>query len=151
MRKWILLFFGLVVLISVFLYWKAKKNAVVPENFTGQGLPLDFADFYRDWHSDSLFQIKRTAFPLAGLPQGADSIVLSQDTFRWYPGTWVLQKHLPDQDSTFSVDRRVLNEDMIEEIIIEKTYGFGIIRRWAKMDGKWTLIYYAAPNRISRK
>jgi len=110
------------------------------ENVYEASLPDDFHTFYDQYHSDSVFQLKRTLFPLIGLTVSDDSTKIAEEVM-WQKEDWVLHKPFNDQNGTF--ERTFTN---IGGIITEKISAnegmFTIEKRYAKLSEEWHLIYY---------
>ncbi len=109
-----------------------------------------FESFYHKFHRDSAFQMGHITFPLEGLPPMGDTIS-DRSAFRWQREQWVLHRDLSDELSGYDRDRTIFGEDIIVETIIQKDTDVGMERRFAKMDGDWMLIYYAAMNPVKGK
>ncbi|MEN0003035.1 MAG: hypothetical protein AAF798_02785 [Bacteroidota bacterium] len=108
----------------------------------------DFADFYKAFHADSLYQVEHVNFPLEGLPAEADSATIMQSTFRWQKADWTMHRGFNVEGSEFQQDFLPLGDDLIIEKFVHPQSGWGIIRRFAKLDGEWYLIYYTGLNKI---
>lgn len=111
----------------------------------------DFEDFYKRFHWDSTFQMSRINFPLEGLPQDADSLTITNDDFLWQKDTWKMHRGFEDLKNDFKQEFIPFGTDIITERIIHVSGTVGMIRRFARLDGKWYLIYYAGLNRITPK
>lgn len=108
----------------------------------------DFEDFYKRFHWDSTFQMSRINFPLEGLPQDADSATLADRDFYWQKEEWVVHKGFEELKKDFKQEFIPFGDDIITERLIHSSGTVGMIRRFARLDGKWYLIYYAGLNRI---
>lgn len=111
-------------------------------------LPEGFAEFYQQFHSDSLFQVEHIVFPLEGLPNNADSATVAAKTFRWTPETWRMQRQVDFQVSEYKREIVPLTESIVMERIVHSNGQFGMVRRFAIVGGDWHLIYYAGVNRL---
>jgi hypothetical protein len=111
----------------------------------------DFADFYERFHQDSAYQMAHIAFPLEGLPQNADSATIAAGTFRWTPENWVIQHGFDLASSDFDHQLIPIGEDFMYEKLIHRAGDLAIVRRFAKLDGEWHLIYYAGLNMIRKE
>ncbi|NND32898.1 MAG: hypothetical protein HKN76_09925, partial [Saprospiraceae bacterium] len=69
-------------------------------------------------------------------------------SFRWQRENWRWHRPIDPALSGFEREWQILNQDMIIERITQKTAGFGMMRRFAKMDEQWMLIYYSAMNPV---
>ena len=111
------------------------------------GLPEGFAEFYGQFHKDSLYQINHVTFPLQGIPNMADSAMLAKP-FYWEKENWLMHRSYNFNESIYTQEF-VVTDYAIEEVITDDK-GFGILRRFYFMDGEWKLIYYAGMNRIGQ-
>ena len=109
----------------------------------------DFEDFYKRFHWDSTFQISRINFPLEGLPQDADSSIIVENNFHWTKENWTMHRGFEELKNDFTQEFIPFGTDIITERIIHVSGTVGMIRRFARLNGKWYLIYYAGLNRIS--
>jgi len=113
-----------------------SNNEVVYETT----LPEDFYTFYDQYHTDSLFQLDRTVFPLKGLTKSADSTRIA-DEILWQEDEWVLHRPFDSQNGTFDQKFTNLN-GIVSELISARGGLFTIEKRYAKLSGEWQLIYY---------
>jgi hypothetical protein len=101
-----------------------------------------FDSFYFQFHTDSVFQLSRTVFPLEGKPEQLDTTSYA-DTYFWPKETWILH-HLPDvRDTTYDQVFQVIDSTLLREIIFHNPSGYSMERRFSYMDEGWHLIYYA--------
>jgi hypothetical protein len=146
--------YAFAALLFMFLSCKNASNppqttvAPTPEPLVGE-LPADFSEFYQLFHSDSLFQVEHTVFPLQGLPDNADSATVAAGNFYWTPENWIMQRSMDFEMSEFKRELIPVNEMMVVEHILNPKEGYGMVRRFHKMSGEWHLIYYAGMNRLS--
>ncbi len=113
-----------------------SKNEAVYETT----LPEDFYTFYDQYHTDSLFQLERTVFPLKGLAKSTDSTRIAEEIL-WQKNDWILHKPFDDHNGTFQ--RAFTNmSGIISEQIAAGNGLFTIEKRYAKLGGEWHLIYY---------
>lgn len=124
---------------------KGDKNVELEQKFG------DFEAFYERFHRDSLFQMAHIIFPLQGLPQRADSSVLVTGDFYWQQEDWIMHRDFNFQGSDFDRSFTPIGDNVLVEKIVHKNGELGMIRRFARMDGDWYLIYYVALNQISQK
>jgi len=110
-----------------------------------------FDAFYQRFMSDSLFQMEHIIFPLEGLPDNADSATISSNTFRWERDNWVMHRRFDPQNSGFILEFIPFGDNLMVEKIVHRTGEYGMIRRFAKLDNEWNLIYYAGLNRMQPK
>ena len=113
-----------------------QSDDVVYEN----SLPEDFHKFYNQYHTDSLFQLEHTVFPLKGLARSADTTKVAEEIF-WERENWIQHKPFNDQNGTF--ERTFTNiGGIISEQITANEGLFSLEKRYAKLSGEWHLIYY---------
>ncbi len=110
---------------------------------TPNALSRDFVEFYKKFHSDSLYQIRHISFPLPGKPPMTDSI---PPNFRWTADQWVMHRPFDDMNQSFEQKFHIIDQNIIEEYIIHKT-GYGMMRRFVKLGKEWQLSYYLAMNK----
>lgn len=111
----------------------------------------DFQVFYDAFHQDTSFQMEHIIFPLEGIPAGADSIIASKEKYFWQKEDWVCHKPYDFENGEFSHQFIRYSDDLIAERIEHNTGSYGMLRRFAKYDDEWYLIYYAASNRLKPK
>lgn len=148
MQKNIFKFLSLfVALTCVFFFVKKMSSSKtsnppevhVEENYEQQ-LPDDFHSFYDKFHTDSIFQLERTQFPLKGLTQSSDSTKVA-DEILWQKEDWQLHRPFDNQGGTF--ERTFSNlQGIVSEYISANNGLFSLEKRYAKLAGKWHLIYY---------
>ncbi len=107
-------------------------------------LPGDFLAFYDRFHADSLYQLEHIVFPLSGVPTGADAWPDDQK-FTWERDDWKMHRSMAEL-SGYKKVLSVWNGDIVIEDITQEAVAIGMQRRFARMDGEWMLIYYAAMN-----
>ncbi len=142
---------GVVVTLLGVLFW-LRTDATTPvadPTETATNLPSGFAEFYDQFHQDSLYQVEHIMFPLAGFPADADSVDLSNNQFRWQKEGWVLHRPFDDMDGQFERELLVLNDDMIVEEIKGVQADYGMQRRFSRLSDGWFLIYYAGMNKFA--
>lgn len=122
-----------------------EKQSLPSETEEPIQLPDDFLTFYDQFHQDTEFQISHIIFPLEGLPANADTLT-TPDDFRWQRNSW--QWHRPINPALTGYEQKwqIATQEIVVEKIIEQTSQIGMIRRFAKIDHEWMLIYYAAMN-----
>ena len=106
----------------------------------------DFAAFYEQFHQDSLYQINHISFPLEGLPHNARR---EDPNFRWHAEDWQMHRPFDSRHAGFDIEQVRLGEDLGVEKIISSNGQFGMMRRFARLNGEWYLIYYAGMNAIA--
>jgi len=82
---------------------------------------------------DSVFQMARIQFPLMG----------KGDTAAWRADEWLLHRPVDFSRSDFTQEIAPIGEDILVERIVHKMGDFRLLRRWARLDDEWFLIYYA--------
>lgn len=137
------------------LVFACKNNQTAPAATSNdaaeqEALPAGFAEFYQKFHADSVYQIEHIVFPLEGLPNNADSAVVTSKTFRWTPENWRMQKPFDFQVSEYKREIVPLTESIVMERIVHNSGQFGMVRRFAIVGGDWHLIYYAGVNRLAQ-
>jgi len=55
------------------------------------------------------------------------------------------------QKSKFVQNFETLGDELIIENISDRDSGYGMMRRWAKIGGEWSLIYYVGINSLKEK
>ena len=115
--------------------------------------PVDLSDFYafyQIFHIDTNFQREHIIFPLQGLPANADSLTIAGNDFTWTADTWKWHRPVDFETSEFTRELTPLGEDIVVEMIVHRNGQTGMLRRFAKMDDEWYLIYFADLNRVKR-
>ncbi len=151
-----------IALSSLFFLWYTKTKLTIPNNNptqlveSSQTTPNtspaddDFADFYHQFHYDSLFQLRHIIFPLEGIPP-RDSTGSIPDHFRWQKESWVIHRPFNDQDGNFVQEFTRVGSNMVVEQIQDTGGNFGMQRRFARIGDEWHLIYYAAMNQLAQE
>ncbi|MBK7409201.1 MAG: hypothetical protein IPL49_06650 [Saprospirales bacterium] len=111
----------------------------------------DFYSFYNRFHLDSAYQMAHIIFPLEGLPPNVDSATLAGGNFHWQPEDWNLHQPVDYETSEFRREIKPVSEELVVEKIIHRSGQAGMLRRFAKIEGEWYLIYFADMNRIKNK
>ncbi len=111
----------------------------------------EFKAFYDNFHRDTVFQLEHIIFPLEGLPPGGDSLMAINQKYYWQKDSWVCHKPFDFEYSEFTQQFIQYSDDLIAEKIEHNTGSYGMLRRFAKFDDDWFLIYYAAANRLKPK
>lgn len=139
---------ALLVLSSVFIFLKKINSnnpqetdrSVSEEVVYENRLPDDFHDFYNQFHTDSIFQMSRIVFPLKGIAQSDDTTKVIEN-ISWLEDEWILHRPFDDQGGTF--EREFINTaNIITEKISANGGLFALEKRYAKLGGKWHLIFY---------
>ncbi len=125
----------------------ACKNRTSEQN---DAAASDFMAFYERFLSDSLFQIEHVQFPLEGIPDNADSTDVANGSFRWQRETWKMHRKFDPAATGFQIKlEEGLNKNLVTERIMHESGHYGMLRRYALMDGEWRLIYYAGLNSLA--
>lgn len=132
-----------VIMMGLFACKKSTTNTSDATSLTNL---KDFNAFYMRFHRDTAYQTAHITFPLEGLPANADSETMEVAKFKWQRSDW--QYHQLLDDSEFSREFLVLNDNLVSESIRLKNSNLGLVRRFAKMGDQWFLIYYAGLNQI---
>ena len=93
-------------------------------------------------------RLDHIVFPLQGIPVIRDTIPLDINSFSWKKEEWVLHKPFDLSTGSFEREMFLYGEELVVEKIQARQAGFGMERRFAKLQGDWYLIYYAAMNRL---
>lgn len=128
-----------------------RKLNPQPPSATAQNTPSTagaFDDFYKRFHSDSVYQIEHILFPLQGLPAEADSATLVDGNFYWQKDDWKMHKAFDTEDNAFQVELQAVTDNVYEELIFHKLSGYAMIRRFAKVNEDWYLTYYSGMNKV---
>ncbi len=139
-----------IYLLSVFFLFSFLAGCGREEQVEEQ-LPdtyADFAEFYERWHRDSTFQMEHIQFPLQGLPQRADSATVARNNFFFHAEDWTLHRPVDFTKSDFRREFVPLGKDIIIEYILHRSGDYGMVRRWARQNGEWYLIYFADMNQV---
>ncbi len=113
------------------------------DGIVGQTLPEDFNVFYRRFHEDSVYQLEHINFPLEGLPNTrGDWDTIPPERFFWQKTGWKIHHHMTDPGNNFQQWFEMKGDRMIEHWILMKGTNMYIVRRFAKLEDGWYLIYY---------
>lgn len=144
--RWLIL-----LTITIFVSAQACRPSAHPQN---EGQPeadlSEFYSFYQQFHLDSAFQYAHIIFPLQGLPANADAETIESGNFFWTEDTWVLHRPVDFETSDFTRELLSLSDDIVLEKIIHRNGQTGMLRRFARINDEWYLIYFADMNRIAR-
>lgn len=111
------------------------------------GASDSFAEFYAQFHADSVYQMEHIPFPIGGMPSFTNSDLAQTPDFQWTLENWRL--HRPLESKEFTQEFTQLGDGLIEEQILHQSGRFGMLRRFARMgDGEWYLIYFADLNPV---
>ncbi len=110
-----------------------------------------FKAFYEKFHQDTAFQMEHIVFPLEGIPAGGDSLMLAGEKYYWERKDWVPHRPFDFENTELTQEFIQYSDDMIAEQIVHNSGAYGMLRRFAKFDDEWYLIYYIAANRLKPK
>ena len=122
-----------ICLIALFYSCKNENNTPPPTQATPSTteIPSDFLAFYDRFHSDSIFQMNHTVFPvMSGNPE-----------VKYNKESWQIHKPFDAQGGNFLRSFGNIN-GIIIELIQEKTGFVTIERRFSKITNDYHLIYY---------
>jgi hypothetical protein len=106
----------------------------------------DFTEFYTHFLSDADFQLSRITFPLEGLPPGAEEADMHD--FRWERADWQIHRPFDPEATGFTTEFIDIGQDVMVERIVHKSGEYGMMRRFARLNQEWYLIYYAGLNSL---
>lgn len=139
----------LVVLVFMLIACKPAnletKTSEPVEDMSDMKIPEDFRTFYDRFHSDTSFQLEHIVFPLSGIPANSDTLTAGTN-YKWQKEGWRWHRPIDPTLTGFEQEWQMLTQDLIIETISQRSAGFGMMRRFAKMDTGWMLIYYAGMN-----
>jgi hypothetical protein len=120
---------------------KSKNNA---EN--DEAIPLyeteEFKTFYKQFSTDSAFQMEHIVFPLEGMRAPNNEKDMNSLSYQWQKEDWKVHSAFDDANGTFSIEMLDLSGKMVIEIISDESGLFSMERRFAKLSDGWNLIYY---------
>lgn len=113
------------------------------DGLKAQTLPEDFNVFFKRFHEDSVFQLEHTIFPLEGLPNTrGDWDTIPPERFFWQKADWKIHHHFTDPSNNFQQWFEMKGDRVVEHWILMRGTNMYIIRRFAKLEDGWFLIYY---------
>ena len=122
----------------------AQETETQAEEQTADTLPDDFVVFFDRFHADSQYQMDHIVFPLEGLPNSTgDTDTVITQRFFWQRADWKKHNKFTDPSGQFEHWYTVINDRIIEHWINMKGTNLVMVRRFAKLDDGWYLIYYA--------
>lgn len=137
MKKNTLLLFPILV---VLLGFSCKRNAELER----------FEDFYVRFLQDSAYQLQHVLFPLEGIPDNALGSGADLQNFRWEKSNWEIHKPIDFKTSDYTQELRTFGDELVIERITHESGDYGMLRRFARIDKEWMLIYYAGLNPIQK-
>ncbi len=141
MRNYVIL-----TLLACCLMTCQEADTPFTEGRASQNDAEDFSAFYERFHSDSVYQMEHITFPLAGLPSYAQT---TDGDFRWQKEDWQMHRIFDPATTGFTSEFTKLGTEIVVERIVHRNGQYGMIRRFARLDGSWHLIYYAGVNSLS--
>lgn len=149
LQNLIKVFIAVLVISTAFFFISKKCNQTttsVAQEATGEPtvgettLPDDFYAFYDQFHVDSTYQWDHISFPLTGIGMKRDtSNTVIQKT--WTAAQWDRHGPFNSQDGLFTRTFTNIN-GLITEVQSARGGMFTLEKRYAKLAGKWHLIYY---------
>lgn len=107
----------------------------------------DFDRFYKQFHTDSVFQMTRITFPLEGLPSFADESQFTSELFYWEESDWDIHK-LINYDEFPQLSQKIVKENSLVKESVNMGNGFALERHFSLIDDKWFLVYYIGMNKL---
>lgn len=101
---------------------------------------LEFDKFFKKFHSDSLFQLSRIIFPLAG-----ENIDGWERDSLWYKEDWTLHTNLQIDTSIYK-EEFIYSDSLVKQIVFIEGSGFYVERHFKLINGEWYLVYYLFQN-----
>jgi hypothetical protein len=126
----------ILTLISIFILYQCDTGNQKRNNSSKTSSFENFDEFYKKFHSDSLFQISRIKFPLAG--KKVDGF----EEIKWTKKKWSLMKTMIyDIDTTvFKTEYKKSSKEFKQKIWLENS-GFNTEYRFKVIHNKWYLVY----------
>jgi hypothetical protein len=108
-------------------------------------LPAGFADFYEQFHADSLYQVAHILWPLPGATSMAlDSLRTQRINTTWQQESWRMHRPVDLSTGEFKRTFMPLSDDIVVEKIRYAAANYGLERRFARRsNGEWELIFYS--------
>ena len=117
---------------------EAIKNFKKIENVSAKKLNESFDTFNIQFHSDSIYQISRVAFPIGG------KYVEGFEKYKWTQNNWRFLKTQVLKNNKIEDCKHSLIQN--DTLVIEKFWidnsGFKLERKFKRVNGKWYLTYY---------
>ena len=113
-------------------------NKQAPEKSNESFLSAEFEQFYEQFHTDSSYQIDHIIFPLEGMTYDEDNNSIVK---LWTPENWIMHKPFDDMGGTFTRSYTEFGGIISEKIIDDRNIS-NMERRFSKIQGEWSLIYY---------
>lgn len=142
------------LILAIFISFTACNSIEKPQESVNEeymvDLPGDFAVFYKTFHEDSLFQMRRIMWPLQGLPSSDIGENIVNGKYYHSKENWLMHRRMT-KDTGFSGSMKFLGENLIEETLIDGNGQFGMQRRFSKLGEDWYMIYYSGLNHIAQE
>jgi hypothetical protein len=107
-------------------------------------LPADFEVFYQRFHSDSLFQMERITWPLAGSKGTFSDSTQTSVAHVWTRDQWKMHRNNALNSDEFIQKFFPIGDVIVVEKIYARGGPYGIEKRYARQtDQQWALIFYA--------
>lgn len=131
----------------LFLALSCQNNASVQDQALGldEGMD-DFQAFYMRFHNDEDFQLAHIPFPIKGAPDNAANKPEYDENFTWTRDNWVINKPVDLEKTQFRRELQAVSDELVIEKLIHESGSYSMVRRFAKMEGQWMLIYYQGVN-----
>jgi len=113
----------------------SSSTDVKLEQTSATTIPSDFLTFYSRYHSDSLFQISNTQFPLPTRTDSTGRGYWDRDSWRMHRLDYFNEEH-------YHHDLQAASDRLVIEVHQHKQAPFAIVRHWMKHDGTWRLFHY---------
>ena len=104
-----------------------------------------FKEFYLKFHTDSIYQIQHTVFPLEGIPMFYDDEIHTLPYF-YQKEDWTMQRMFDLKEKGYKHVMEDLGFVIKERFIDSK--GYGIERRYMQNGKDYFLIYYLGFNKV---
>jgi hypothetical protein len=105
-----------------------------------------FQAFYQRFHTDTAFQLSRIPFPIKGVPDNAANRPDYDETFTWTRDNWVMNKPIDLEATQFNRTLQTISDELVIEQLTHASGSYRMVRRFARIDGLWMLIYYQGVN-----
>jgi len=135
------IFLALIAVTALFYFYNKLQDDPLDNITTSiqtEELPLAFIEFYKRFHSDSIYQLNHIRFPLAGQIYDDQNGPLDK---RWLKSNWKQHTQPSNNHDMYETTYEVFH-NIIEENIRTRSLPFSMSRRFAKMDTAYYLIYY---------
>lgn len=138
--KWVLIFLAMIIVFLFIRYMvdspRASQLSEATTDHSEEVIPEHFWKFYRQFHTDSIYQMQAIQFPLEG--------IIKQETkglrHKWVREQWKMHRK-PENLAGFDISYAHYGS-LIEEVIEDRTAHFRMLRRFSQKDTSWTLIFY---------